>query len=190
MWRASPADRSGLEQNSGRESRSSDTVQNQADISAGRVSPKPSSWLDVTKPLMHSLHKYKFRYPLQIGKPLDVGYEFVENEEFHYSSSLFVKELACICQTGKREVRLHKMVKDKFCFFCQRELFFTWAFTCHLCKKINLFRVLYEDVNPLPCMHLPFIYKPLAARTVDVSVQAERCRCGWEEAQQCDSSKC
>ncbi|XP_072132677.1 uncharacterized protein [Mobula birostris] len=183
------ADRSGLEQNSGREGQSPAEVHDHADTSTEKDSTKPSSSLDVTKLMKHSINKYKFQYPLQIGQPLGVGYEFVENEEFHYSSSLYIKELACVCRTiAKREVRNHKMVRAKLCFFCQREFFFTWALTCHFCKKINLFRVLYEDVNPFPCMHLPMIYKPLAARTVDAGVQAERYRCECEMVQQWDTN--
>ncbi|XP_078412370.1 uncharacterized protein LOC144689096 [Cetorhinus maximus] len=117
-----------------------------------------------------------------MSNPLCMGYEYVEIEEFHHSSSLFVKELVCSCQNmAQREVGNRRMVKDKFCFFCQREFFFTWALTCHFCKKINLFRVLYEGVNPLPCMHLPINYKPLVVSTAEAGVQAERCRCRWKK---------
>uniref|UniRef100_UPI00398F64F6 protein spire homolog 1-like n=1 Tax=Pristiophorus japonicus TaxID=55135 RepID=UPI00398F64F6 len=189
----SEADILGLVHNckkSGRKEQSSDAAYSSADMSTERVTPKPSSWMDMTPLVWHSIDRHKFQYPLQIRNLLGIGYEFVENEEFHYSSSLFIKELVCVCQTiAKREVGNYRMVKGQFCFFCEREFFFTWALTCHFCKKINLFRVLYEDVNPLPCMHLPSNYKPLAVRTAEAAVQAQMCRCGWEKQLQWDSSR-
>ncbi|XP_043532933.1 protein spire homolog 1-like isoform X3 [Chiloscyllium plagiosum] len=148
------------------------------------MSTKPISWTDATSLTWGSKDKYKFQIPTLMSKALCMGYEYVEIEEFHYASSLYIKELVCSCQIiTKREVGNRRMVKDKFCFSCQMELFFVWALVCHFCKKINMFRVLYDDVKPRPCEHPPMNCKPLVVATVEAGVQAERCRCGWKKVQ-------
>ncbi|XP_038657190.1 protein spire homolog 1-like isoform X2 [Scyliorhinus canicula] len=120
-------------------------VSSEPDMSMEWISPKLSSWMDTPMSMWHSIDRQKFQFPLRISKSLCMGYKYVEIENFLYSSSLFIKELVCGCQTkAEREVANGRMAKEKFCLFCQRELFFTWADTCHCCKKINLFRVLYE----------------------------------------------
>ncbi|XP_007883862.2 protein spire homolog 1-like [Callorhinchus milii] len=108
------------------------------DVSKEHFCSAVSTYVNVKELVWHSVNQCKPHYPLQIMRPFGSFYELVENEDFHYSSTLLVQELVCVCQTlAKRKMITCKTVKDKFCFCCQRELFFTWALPCHLCKKVR-----------------------------------------------------